>query len=784
MSSEDASVGGEGGEKKEIPNAFEIVGMRARKGVSKWYVFALALAFAFFEIFYVMTFYTTMANFIGNLGKHLGNEALVSLSIKIIRTLFINSKSVYAITLGFLIAAGYMLFPIRRLSLKATEKEVEEYMKKYVERIPWYDYALSILSLIVFFYLAWMETQIIAYEGSLPPNSGPLPLIMAAIGFFLAFELTRRSVGPWLVIVVSVFLAYYFYNIHSGGVTWAVTIRQWAQNMFYWKDGLFNIPFQVMAAYVFAFLFFGTFLESIGIGRYITELMLALFGKKPGGPAKVAIVSSGFMGMLSGSSVANVFTTGTFTIPMMKRSGFPGEVAGAVEASASTGGQIMPPVMGAAAFIMAMYLGRPYGEIVIAAFLPAFIYFASLYYFVDLEAKRRGLLGLPPEMLPDARKLARKLYLFFPVIMITVLLVMRLEPHYCAIASLGAALVVGIWAMERFSLSTKVSYTLAFIILLIISALVYPRLITALYFSGVLFIMLTALLVFTKKHRDLGMIVFKSIENAVRSSIPVFMAAALAGVVQGVLTGTGLSSTLGFKFISIAHNNIYLLLLLAGILSIIVGMGVPTTANYVITSLLSAGAITMAAVTMLHLVQKTAMLGAHMFVFYYGILADLTPPVALAAFAGATVARADFWKTAVNATRFGFAKYVLPFVFAVNPAMLILPIIEGNMTVFQLFWSIFSVVAVIIAASAGFAGYLGGRIDSAALRLVLVIVGILAIFSNVPIVLLWHTPGQLLNAIVHGPYSGMMLYRLMEAFFAILAYIVVILVYITHRGRR
>ncbi len=771
-------------EKKEAGlNPFEVMNLRARSGFAKWYVFTLALLFAFMEIFYIMSYYTTLANSIGYLGVKLGIPGLKNFSIDLIRALFINSKSQYGITLGFLLAVGFVLFPVKRLALQASKEEVEEYVEKYAKRIPWYDYALSFISLIVFFYMAWLETQIVAYEGSLPPNAGILPVIMAAIGFALAFELTRRSVGPWLVGVVAFFLGYYFYYMKTTfPITWHTVVVKWAQDMFYWSSGLFNIPFQVMAAYVFAFLFFGAFLEKIGIGGYITRLMLALFGKKPGGPAKVAIVSSGFMGMLSGSSVANVFTTGTFTIPMMKRSGFPPEVAGAVEASASTGGQIMPPVMGAAAFIMAMYLGRPYGEIVIAAFLPAFIYFASLYYFVDLEAKRRGLRGLPPEQLPDARELAKKIYLFLPVVIITLLLVMRLEPHYSAIASLGTALVVGIWAMEQFTKGQKTLYTLLYILLTIIALWVFPRAIAALYFVGVLLLVLSAFLVFTRGFKSLGWMVLDSIETAVRSSVPVFMAATLAGVVQGSLTLTGLSNRLGERFIALAHNNIYVLLLLAGILSIIVGMGVPTTANYVITSLLSAGAITMAAVTMLHLVRKTAMLGAHMFVFYYGILADLTPPVALAAFAGATVARADFWKTAVNATRFGFAKYVLPFVFAVNPAMLILPIMEHTMTWWQFFWSIFSVVAVIVAASAGFAGYLGGRIDSSVLRILLVIVGILAIFSNVPVVLLWRTPGAVLEALAHGPYTPSMLYRLLEFSFALIAYAAIIIVYLRNRA--
>ena len=433
--------------------------------------------------------------------------------------------------------------------------------------------------------------------------------------------------------------------------------------------------------------------------------------------------------MLSGSSVANVFTTGTFTIPLMKKAGFPPEVAGAVEASASTGGQIMPPIMGAAAFIMASFLGRPYGEIVIAAFIPATIYFMSLYYFVDLEAKRLGLRGLSKEELPDVKKLYGKLYLLSPVILITLLLVLKLPPQHSVVASLSLALISAAWALGYDKLFNT-AYTLALIIIGAIAYAAGMNLRATVYFTGMFFLLLSLLLVFTKNYRDFGTVIIKSIEQAVRNSVPVFMAAALAGIVQGSLTLTGLSTFLGDKLISIAHNNIYILMILIGLLSILVGMGVPTTANYVITSLIGAAAIATAAKVMLGIPWPAALLAAHMFVFYYGILADLTPPVALAAFAGATVARADFWKTAVNATRFGFTKYVLPFVFVVNPAMLVLPVLEGHMTWLDFAWSLITITAVIVAASAGFAGYMGGRIESKYWRIILAIIGILAVTGD------------------------------------------------------
>jgi len=711
-------------EQRTTLTPFAVMQMRARKGKIAKIVFAIAMFAAFLEIFYVMNFYTTLAQFIRTLG-------FTDLAIRISTGLHIPSTSVYGLVMASLVAVGFLVFPAKRPSLKATDEELKEFMKKYVERIPFYDYVLAALAFIVFGYQAYLAPYVEANEGVIPESANlTLALVVAIIGFALVFELTRRTVGPWLVLVAAFFLAYYiwFFLVYRGLEPLAM-VKKWIQDMYYSTSGLFNIPFQVMAAYVFAFLFFGTFLEKIGIGEYITRLMLAYFGGRPGGPAKVAIVSSGFMGMLSGSSVANVFTTGVFTIPLMKKSGFPPEVAGAIEASASTGGQIMPPIMGAAAFIMASFIGRPYGDIVIAAFVPAFIYFASLYYFVDLEAKRLGLRGLSPEELPDKRPLVRKLYLLSPIILITVLLVMRLPPQHSVVASLSVALVAAIWAMDK-PFNTKLAYTLSLIILGAVAKLVGMTTLAAIYFTGIAFLFITMALILTKNYKDLAKTVFASIEQAVRNSIPVFMAAALAGVVQGSLTLTGLSTRLGEYLINAARGNIYILLFFAGFLSILVGMGVPTTANYVITSLLSASAIVAAATGMLGLPEAAAILGAHMFVFYYGILADLTPPVALAAFAGATVARADFWKTAVNATRFGFAKYVLPFVFAVNPAMLLIPVLEGYMSWWDFAWSIITIVAVIVAASAGFAGYLAGPIYNKFIRIILVVVGIAAVVGK------------------------------------------------------
>lgn len=703
------------GSEEEVISPFKLISMRARSGAIRAYVFALASMIAFLEVFYILNFQGTLEQFL----ELAGLEALA----RAIARITLNTEVVEAVVMAGLLGVGFMVLPARRPSIKWSREKLEEYMDKYIRRVPPYDVALSIFGFSVFLYVAYMVKMLLAFEGSLPAEVRPVAIPMGIIAFALVMELARRAVGPWFLIVVTAFLVYYLnYNRFD--------VRYWVENMIYWKSGLFNIPFFVMVIYVFAFLFFGTFLERIGIGEYITKLMLSLFGRRPGGPAKVAIVSSGVMGMLSGSSVANVFTTGTFTIPLMKRSGFPGEVAGAVEASASTGGQIMPPIMGAAAFIMAAFLNRQYYDIVIAGFLPAFLYFASLYYFVDIEAKRRGLKGLEESELPELRPLLVKLYLFSPIVLLTLLLVMRLAPAHAVVASMSLALLAAAWASNAPARS-KVAYTIALLAVLAVALGSGMTILGAVYFTGISFIFASIALLATRSLKDLARALLEAVEDSVRNGIPVFTAAALAGVIQGAITGTGLSGYLGEKLIEIAHGNLYLLLVFAGLISIVVGMGVPTTANYVITSLLSATAIASAAVKLLGVDEATALLAAHMFVFYYGILADVTPPVALAAFAGATVARADFWKTAVNATRMAFAKYILPFIFVVQPGLLVLPIIEGRVGVESLAWGVISTIAVVVAASAGFAGYLGGHIRSLPLRAVLVALGIAAVSTNV-----------------------------------------------------
>ncbi len=703
-----------GGGDEEVISPFKLISMRARRGVVRAYVFSLALMIAVLEVFYILNFQGTLEQFLEQVGLEEVASAIARLTL--------NTEVVEAIVMAGLLGVGFMILPARRPNVKWGRDELQRYMERHIERIPLYDIALSIAGFAIFLYVAYMVKMLLAFEGSLPPEARPVAIPMGIVAFILVMELARRAVGPWFLMVVTVFLLYYLnYNRFD--------IRYWIENMIYWKSGLFSIPFFVMVIYVFAFLFFGTFLEKMGIGEYITRLMLSLFGRRPGGPAKVAIVSSGVMGMLSGSSVANVFTTGTFTIPLMKRSGFSSEVAGAVEASASTGGQIMPPIMGAAAFIMAAFLNRQYYDIVIAGFLPAFLYFASLYYFVDIEAKRRGLKGFREAEVPELRPLLGKLYLFSPIVLLTILLVMRLAPAHAVVASLSVALLAAAWASNA-SLPSKIAYTLALGVVLGVALASGMTLLGAIYFTGISFIFISIALLATRSFRGLAKALLEAIEDSVRNGVPVFTAAALAGVIQGAITGTGLSGYLGEKLIEVAHGNLYLLLVFAGIISIVVGMGVPTTANYVITSLLSAAAIASAATSLLGVDEMTALLAAHMFVFYYGILADVTPPVALAAFAGATVARADFWRTAVNATKMAFAKYVLPFVFVVQPGLLVLPIIEGRVGVESLVWGLLSTGAVVIAVSAGFAGYLGGHIRVKALRVALVVLGIAAISTN------------------------------------------------------
>ncbi len=700
---------------------------RARTGLAARIVFVLGIALAIIEIGFVMNY-----NFmLYNLFKRIG------LDISFLRYTPSVQQNM-ALVLGIVFALAFILYPVTK--------------KRAGEKVPWYDWILAAVAasgpLYMFYYFP--KIAVIGY-----PEATLVNMFFALLTIVFLIEATRRVLGFVLPTIVTVFLIYAFWQA-------GFNPRPVLNHIYFQAEGIFAIPLMVMVTYVFAFLFFGSFLESIGVGRYITDLMLSVFGRRPGGPAKSAVVASALMGTVSGSSVANVLTTGTFTIPLMKRAGFPPEIAGAVEPAASTGGQLMPPIMGAAAFVMAEFLGRPYREIIIAAAIPAVLYFMSIYIFIDRETKRLGLAGLPKEMLPPFEKLIKKIYLLAPIAVITYVLLIGIDPQYAVMASISSAFLASIYASETLRWRDKLFLTL---ILVVASAIPWAAGITSgspadqvaqcLYFGSILTLILVALVgLRIRGYEWLKNAVVYSIDRTARASVGVFLAAAAAGTIQGVLTFTGLATAIGYKLVELAAGNLILVLVFTMLISLVLGMGVPTTANYIITSTIAAPAIVLAATPIAQqLGQSALMLAAHMFVFYFGILADVTPPVALAAYAGATLAQSHFWRTALNASKYALAGYIIPYIFVQHPEMLIVTVSSWNIArIESLLIGVGAAITTILLLASGIVGWLGGRIPTW-MRVLLVALGIASITTDLRIL-----------SLAIATYIGLFLYQRIAAY--------------------
>ncbi|MBQ2035848.1 MAG: TRAP transporter permease, partial [Peptococcaceae bacterium] len=390
------------------------------------------------------------------------------------------------------------------------------------------------------------------------------------------------------------------------------SIQRIATHLYFTTEGIIGTPLAVCSTFIFLFILFGAFLERTGVGQFFIDIANSIAGKMTGGPAKVAVISSALQGMITGSSVANTVGSGSFTIPMMKRMGYRPEFAAAVEAAASTGGQIMPPIMGAAAFLMAEMTGIPYSNIVIAAIVPAFLYFSGIMIMVHLEAKRYGLKGLPAEEIPNFFKLMFSYwYLLLPLIVLVTMMMTGYTPARSALVAIVVAIVVSMFRKE-----TRMS-----------------------------------------PHTFLD-----ALEGGARNIIGVAIACSVAGCIVGIVTLTGIGLKLAGGLLSLSGGNVLLALFFTMIASIVLGMGVPTTANYVIMATITAPVV---------LKLGIDLLPAHMFVFYFGIVADITPPVALAAYAGSAIARSNPLKTGVQATKLAIAAFLIPYVFALNPSLLL-----------------------------------------------------------------------------------------------------------------
>ena len=490
--------------------------------------------------------------------------------------------------LGMILILGYLHYPIKKGSTR-------------VNYLPWYDILIMILGAGPFFYFALHAKEIIQMATKVTKNW--YMVAMAIVAILALMELCRRCVGIPILCVVGVLMVYTFANVRFGKVIY---------DLFYTTTGVMNTPINVCAKYIVVFIIFGAFLERTGISAFFIDLANSLCGSSAGGPAKVAVISSALCGMVSGSSVGNTVTTGSVTIPMMKKCGYKPEFAGAVEAAASTGGQIMPPIMGAAAFLMAEYMGVPYGTVALKAILPAVLYFAGIYIAVHLEARKLKLKGIPKEDLPKMSKLLPKIYLLAPLIILVVLV-----------------------ATNQYTM--QFSATIAIFICIVVG--------------------------FLNKDERLNLTkILDALEAGGKGVITVAVACAMAGLVAGCITSTGLASTLIRLIVQVSGGRAFIALFLTMLCCIILGMGVPTTANYCI----------MAATTAPILIDPrigVPLVCAHFFVFYFGIVADITPPVALAAYAGSAIAKAPPMKTAFNATRIAIAAFIVPYILAMNPSM-------------------------------------------------------------------------------------------------------------------
>ena len=517
--------------------------------------------------------------------------------------------------LGMILVIGYLNFPAK----KGTQK---------VNHMPWYDVLIMAVGAFGFFYASIHGAEL----ANLRPKfirGDMFLLVIACLSILAMMELCRRSVGVPILIVVGILLVYTFAGVDPTKVIY---------DQFYATSGIMNTPIDVCAKYIVVFLIFGAFLERTGISTFFIDLANSIAGATAGGPAKVAVISSGLCGMVSGSSVGNTVTTGSVTIPMMKKTGYQSEFAGAVEAAASTGGQIMPPIMGAAAFLMAEYMGVSYAEVAYRALLPAILYFVGIYIAVHLEAKKLGLKGIPKDQLPKFSVLIRKIYLLFPLVLLVVLVSTNTRSmQFSASVAIVATIFVGIFNKDDRITITKI---------------------------------------------------IDALESGAKGTISVAVACAMAGIVAGCVTSTGLASKMITAIVSVANGHAMIALVLTMLCCIVLGMGVPTTATYCIMAATCAPILVSPEIGI-------PIISAHFFVFYFGIVADITPPVALAAYAGSAIAKSSPMKTAFTATRLAVAGFIVPYICALSPAMLLIDAgpVEVVMIVITSLIGIFGVAA-------------------------------------------------------------------------------------------
>ncbi len=572
-----------------------------------------------------------------------------------------EGRSFRSVHLSVMMILAVFIFPLFRTNLKDPIIIMND--KNNLKRIIGFSYDLIIILLILFIQLwtIWdIETFTMRYGDKYIGD-----IIVGSILLFLVLDGTRRAVGWAMVFVAGFFMihalyAHKFFGFFYGPPT---NLAKYIDTLFMTSDGIFGIPLYVASTYIVLFIIFGGILIRSGVGRFFVDLAVALTGHRTGGPAKAAVVASGMTGTVYGSAVANVVTTGSFTIPLMKNYGYRAKFAAAVEACASSGGQITPPIMGAAAFIMAEFLEAPYSYVILAAIIPAFLYFTTIYFMVHVEAEKHGIEKIDKSMLPNVLEVLKG---GWHMLLSLVVLIGLLIYGYTAMKA-------GFWA--------------------IISVIV---------------------LSFYKKNTRMSVVdLLGAFESGIKSTVPVTIACACAGIIIGSVFVSGLGLKFTQSVIELSGGMLFPLLCLTAISAIILGMGMTTTAVY----------ITVAALIVPSLIQSGIIpVAAHMFAFYFGVVSTITPPVALASFAGAAIAKSPPMSTAVESSKVGIAKYIVPFAFIYNPALLM----EGPILL-----SIYSLIAVLLAywcMTLGLEGWFNGPLNP--LKRMLALVG--SVFLLIP----------------------------------------------------
>jgi len=503
------------------------------------------------------------------------------------------------------------------------------------------------------------------FEADLIQRSGELTDADMVVGIaliVLVFEAARRVMGIALPLICGLFLAYGLFGEYLPGELMhrGYGFDQIVNQLSFGTEGLYGTPTYVSATYIFLFILFGSFLEQAGMIKLFTDFAMGLFGHKLGGPAKVSVFSSALMGTITGSGVANVVTTGQFTIPLMKRFGYRPGFAGGVEATASMGSQLMPPVMGAVAFIMAETINVPFAEVAKAALIPALLYFGSTFWMVHLEAKRAGLVGLPKDQCPDPwAAVKERWFLLIPLGVLIALLFSGRTPMFSGTIGLSLTAIVILGSAIILKVSSN-ALRLAFWVALGVLCAGFFQLGIGVVFGVIA--LLVAVCWFVKGGHDTLRVCVHALVEGARHAVPVGIACALVGVIIGVVSLTGVASTFAGYILAIGKDNLFLSLVLTMITCLVLGMGIPTIPNYIITSSIAAPAL---------LDLGVPLIVSHMFVFYFGILADLTPPVALAAFAAAPIAGEKGLKISLWAVRIAVAGFVVPFMAVYSPALML-----------------------------------------------------------------------------------------------------------------